>query len=189
MKNLIIFLVIAVLANSVNAAKVFSLYTDRRAVQEGDILTVLIVENAEANSKSSTKTNKTNSLGLKAQPIGFKGHDLFSNGLSEGGQLGVEYDGSGATNRAGKLVAKISARIEQVLDNGNLIISGNKVVEINEEKEIINISGIVRPEDIEGNNTVYSYNIANAQITYSGKGSASSAQRMGPIARFLNWLF
>ncbi|MDR0303820.1 MAG: flagellar basal body L-ring protein FlgH [Chitinispirillales bacterium] len=189
MKNLFVFLIIAVLANSVNAARVYSLYTDRRAVQEGDILTVLIVENAEANAKSSTNTKKKNSLGASAQPIGIKGLNVFPNGISEGGSLSADYDGSGATARTGKFVAKVSARIEQVLDNGNLIISGNKVVEINEEKEIINISGIVRPEDIEGNNTIYSYNIANAQITYSGKGSASSGQRPGPLARLFNWLF
>jgi flagellar L-ring protein precursor FlgH len=180
---------IAVLANAVSAARVYSLYTDRKAVQQGDILTILIFENAEANSKSSTKTNKKNSFGVGTKSIGFKGHDLFPGGLSEGGEFGVDYDGSGATTRAGKLVAKVTARIDQVLDNGNLMISGNKTVEINEEKEIINITGIVRPEDIGSDNTIYSYNIANAQITYSGKGSASSAQRMGPIARFLNWLF
>jgi len=189
MKKLLVFLALAVLANGAGAAKIHSIYSDRKAMREGDILTVLIVENAEANAKSSTNTKKQNKLGASAQPIGIKGFDIFPNGISEGGSLSADYDGSGATARAGKLVAKISARIDQVLDNGNLMISGNKVVEINDEKEIINISGIVRPEDIEGGNNIYSYNIANAQITYSGKGSASSAQRPGPIARFLNWLF
>jgi flagellar L-ring protein precursor FlgH len=76
-----------------------------------------------------------------------------------------------------------------VLDNGNLVIDGSKVVEINEEKEIIKISGIVRPQDIESNNIIYSYNVANAQITYSGKGAASTGQRPGLLARILNWIF
>ena len=189
MKNLFVVLLIAVWANSVSATRIHSIYSDKKAVREGDILTVLIVENAEANSKSTTNTKKKNSFGATASPIGFRGNDIFPNGISESFGIGFDYDGSGSTARAGKLVAKISARIDHVLDNGNLMISGNKVVEINEEKEIINISGIVRPADIEGNNTIYSYNIANAQITYSGKGSASSASRPGPLARFFNWLF
>jgi flagellar L-ring protein precursor FlgH len=189
MKKLFVFFMITVFANGAVAAKIHSIYSDRKAMREGDILTVLIVENSEANSKSSTNTKKNNSLGATAKPIGIRGFDIFPNGISEGGELTTTYEGNGATTRAGKFVAKVSARIDQVLDNGNLIISGNKVVEINEEKEIINISGVVRPEDIESGNTIYSYNIANAQITYSGKGSASSAQRPGPIARLLNWLF
>jgi flagellar L-ring protein precursor FlgH len=168
---------------------VYSLYTDRKAVQQGDILTILIVENAEANSKSSTKTGKTNNMKLKVNPLRTRWGNPLGQGIDVAGGFGHDYEGQGATNRAGKLVAKITARIDEVMDNGNLMISGNKVVEINEEKEIINISGIVRPEDIASDNTVYSYNVANAQITYSGKGSASSAQRMGPLARFFNWLF
>ena len=74
-------------------------------------------------------------------------------------------------------------------DNGNLVIDGSKVVEINEEKEIIKITGIVRPEDIGTNNTIYSYKISDANITYSGKGVADRGRRPGIFARIFNVLF
>jgi len=189
MNKLFAFVFVAILATGVSAARVNSLFTDRKAVKQGDILTVLIVENAEANSKSSTNTKKNNRMKLGVNPIRTRFGNPLPGGLGMSGEVGHEYDGQGSTNRAGKFVATISARVEQVMDNGNLMISGNKIVEINEEKEIINITGIVRPEDIERNNTILSSNIANAKITYSGKGSTSSAQRQGPIARFFNWLF
>jgi len=189
MKNLCALIIIAVLATGVSAARVNSLFSDRVAVRQGDILTVVIVENAEANARSSTNTRKSNSMRMGVSPLRTRWGNPLGQGIGVDGRVGHEFDGQGSTNRAGRFVATISARVDQVLDNGNLMISGNRVVEINEEKEIINISGIVRPQDIERNNTVLSSNIANAQITYSGTGSASSAQRQGPIARFFNWLF
>ncbi|MFW6255147.1 MAG: flagellar basal body L-ring protein FlgH, partial [Chitinivibrionales bacterium] len=89
----------------------------------------------------------------------------------------------------GNLAARVSARVTQVLDNGNLMIEGSKVVEINNEKEIIKVSGVVRPEDIGSNNIVYSYNVADAQINYSGKGTVHEGSRPGLLSRFLNWIF
>ena len=170
-----------------NATNVFSLYTDHRAMQKDDILTVLIVENAKAGSQSSTNTKKRNSFGVD----NIKGSGLlrFVPAFGVNGETDVGYDGKGGTSREGNLVAKISARVVEVLDNGNLVINGNKIVEINNEKEIIKISGVVRPQDIESNNTIYSSSISDAQITYSGKGVASTGRRPGFFARFFNWLF
>ena len=113
----------------------------------------------------------------------------FLPSLGASGSSKVDFSGQGATTRQGSLAAEISARVTKVLDNGNLVIDGSKVVEINEEKEIIKVNGIVRPQDIEGNNIIYSYNIADAQITYSGKGTSTTGQRPGIIARFINWIF
>lgn len=169
------------------AGEVYSLYTDHRAMKVDDLLTVLIVENAKAGSKSSTNTSKKNSFGV--DNVGGTGAlDIIPSFGASGGTK-VDYDGEGGTSRKGELVAKISARVVKVLDNGNLVIIGNKTVEINEEKEIIKISGVVRPEDIEANNVVYSHSVADAQITYSGKGVANKGRRPGFFARFFNWLF
>jgi flagellar L-ring protein precursor FlgH len=101
----------------------------------------------------------------------------------------IGYDGKGNTSREGKLEATISARVMKVLDNGNLVIEGSKTVEVNEEKGIIKISGVIRPLDIQQNNVVYSSSIADAQITYSGKGVGTTAQRPGILARIINWIF
>lgn len=175
------------ITNAVCASQVCNLYSDHRAMRVDDILTILIVESAKAGSESQTNTSKQNSTELKSNggsgTLGF----LPSFGFSGGNKVG--FDGKGGTSREGSLVATISARVIKVLDNGNLVIEGNKVVEINEEKEIIKITGMVRPQDIQKNNIIYSSSISDAQITYTGKGAANTGRRPGVIARFLNFIF
>ena len=170
-----------------DASSIHSLFSDHRAMRVDDILTVLIVESAKAGSESKTNTNKENSFGVEMG--GGSGSLGFLPSFGAGGGSSAKYDGRGGTSRQGNLVATVSARITKVLDNGNLIIEGSKVVEINEEREIIKVSGIVRPRDIQNNNVVYSSSIADAHITYSGKGVASTGRRPGLVARFINWLF
>lgn len=172
---------------AIQAARIANLYTDNKAVLEGDLLTVLIVENAKAGTNSQTKSDTKNSMGIK-NSAGTGSLGMIP-AFGAGGEMGSAFQGSGDTRREGNLVAKLSVRIDKVYDNGNLLISGDKIVEINDEKEIIRLTGIVRPQDIEAGNTVYSFNIANAEITYSGNGTNASASRPGPIARFFNWLF
>jgi len=169
------------------AAPVHNLFGDRKALGTDDILTVIISESATAGSKSGTNTSKQNDMSLQ----GSAGSGLlkFLPSFAASGGNKVDYTGQAGTSREGSLDAKISARVVKVLDNGNLLIDGSKVVEINDEKEIIKVSGIVRPQDIEANNIVYSYNIADAQITYSGKGVVHNGERPGLFVRFLNWLF
>ncbi|MBD3392448.1 MAG: hypothetical protein GF418_10240 [Chitinivibrionales bacterium] len=170
-----------------HAADVYSLYTDHRAMKADDILTVLVIEEAKAGSQSGTNTSKEHNVGVE----GVRGTGLLgfipAFGASGGTKLG--YDGNAGTNREGSLVAKVSARITSVLENGNLVVEGSKVVEINEEKEILKIKGVVRPEDIEADNTVYSFNVADAEITYSGKGTVHNGHRPGLLSKFLNWVF
>ena len=180
-----IFVVSSSYAN--NSGPVTNLYSAHRAMKVDDILTVYVVEEAKAGSESGTKTDKKNNLGAGVE----RGTGLLSfiPSMGASGSVSTGYDGKGSTAREGSLAAKISARVVQVLDNGNLVIDGSKVVEINQENEIIKVSGIVRPQDIEGNNIIYSCNIADAKITYSGKGVVNTAQRPGLLARLLNFIF
>jgi flagellar L-ring protein precursor FlgH len=170
-----------------NAASVPNIYSDQRALRVDDILTIEINESATAADQSQTNTDKQNSYNLQAGGGSGLLKILPNFGASSSNQ--VAYTGAGSTSRQGSLTATISARVVKVLDNGNLQIEGSKLVEINEEKETIKISGIVRPQDILQNNIVPSCNIADAQITYSGKGVATTGQRPGFIARAFNWLF
>lgn len=171
----------------VNAGSMYSLYNDRKALSTDDILTVVITENANASSQSGTNTSKQHDLSVSGGGGSGLLHFIPSFGATGSNQ--VDYTGKAATSREGSLTAEISARVTKVLDNGNLVIEGSKVVEINDEKQIIKVSGIVRPQDIEANNLIYSYNIADAQITYSGKGTVHNGERPGLIARFFNWIF
>lgn len=184
-RMLLILLLVSVY--DINAAPINNLYSDHRAVRMDDILTVMIVESAKAGSESNTNTSKENSMGVST--AGGSGALKFIPSLGVNGSNKVGYDGKGGTSRKGNLVATLSARVVKVLDNGNLIIEGSKVVEINEEKEIIKLTGEVRPADIQTNNIIYSSNIADAQITYTGKGVANTGQRPGLLARFINWAF
>ncbi len=180
-------LITSVLSGLTAGEKIYSLYTDHRAMRVDDILTVIIIESAKAGSKSGTNTSKEHGYGVNG--IGGSGALDFLPSFGVSGGLSHEYDGNAGTSREGSLNARVSARVIEVLDNGNLVVEGSKVVEINDEKEIIKISGIVRPQDIESSNIVYSYNVADAQITYSGKGTVHTGSRPGILSRILNFIF
>ena len=186
-KTIAVNLLLILFVMTVSSAPIYNLYNAHRAMRVDDILTVVIVESANGGSQSGTNTQKENDLSVS----GANGSGLlkFLPSFGASGSSKVDFLGQGATTRQGSLAAEISARVVKVLDNGNLVIDGSKVLEINEEKEIIKINGVMRPQDIEGNNIIYSYNIADAQITYSGKGTSNTGQRPGFIARFLNWIF
>lgn len=165
----------------------YSLYTDKKGKRAGDVVTVLVIEAAKAGSDTRTETDKKNDIN-----IGHKdGSGLLKwvPGLGVSGSTDISYDGKGATARNGELTATVTARITQVLDNGNLLIEGSKLVTINNEEEILEVSGTIRADDINPDNTVFSYKIAEAVIRYSGNGVTSDAEKPGVIARFFNWLF
>lgn len=185
--GIIAFATIVAVFTSGYSAQMVNLFSDHRAVGVDDVLTILIVESAKAGSESGTTTSKENSLGLDV--AGGSGALRRIPGFGVSGSNKVAYDGQGGTSREGSLTATISARVTRVLDNGNLIIEGSKVVEINDEKEIIKITGLVRPEDVGKDNVIYSSNVADAEITYAGKGVSNTARRPGFLARFLNWVF
>ena len=169
------------------SAEVPNLYSDQRAIKVDDIVTIVIQESAKAGTNSSTNTDKEHSFSLQSQ--GGTGAMKFLPQFGGGGGTKLTYDGKGTTSREGSLEANISARVIKVMDNGNLLLEGSKVVEVNDEKGIIKISGTIRPRDIMKNNVVYSSSIADAQIMYSGKGVINTAHRPGILARALNWIF
>jgi len=152
-------------------------------MQVDDILTIIIVESAKAGSESKTNTSKASDVEFNA------GSSKLIPPMAFGASNSSKFDGKGATSRSGSLSATVTARVIKVLDGGNLVIEGSKTVEINQEKEIIKISGIVRPQDIQKNNIVYSTSIADAEITYAGKGTVNTAARPGFFTRVANWLF
>lgn len=164
-----------------------SLFTDHRARQAGDIVTILIVEYSSAQSEANSKSSKTSDHGFSStggakslayMPLyGLKGQ--FKNG----------FDNGAATSRKGSLTGKITATITKVTENGNLVISGLREVTVNGEKEKIQISGTVRPEDVTSDNTVYSYNVADAKILYQGKGLVDKGQKPGLLDKLLGWIF
>jgi flagellar L-ring protein FlgH len=175
------------LAETLFASNMLSLYSVKKGRKVGDIVTVFIVENAAAKNDASTRTDKAQNIKLGSS----RGTGIMDviPGLGLTGGSDFKFDGRGQTTRAGSLKATITARIVEVFDNGNVLIEGSKQVTLNEELEIIELSGIVRPEDIGSDNTVMSFNIADAVISYTGQGPGANAQRPSIFARILNWIF
>ncbi|GIV16664.1 MAG: flagellar L-ring protein [Armatimonadota bacterium] len=161
-----------------------SLYADRKAIKEGDVLTVLIYESTTASSRADTKTSKSDSASTKP------GVGPLLSMLPEWSLSGkTNSQASGSTTRSGTLVGKISVVVREVLPNGNLKVEGTRTVGVNGEKEKIVLTGIVRPEDVSAENTVASTAIAQAEIHYEGKGPVGSKQREGLLTKLLKWLF
>jgi len=165
-----------------------NLYTDKKGKKVGDVVTVLVLEAAKAGSDTRTDTEKKNNLSVGQE----KGSGKIFSWLPSFGMntsTDMSYNGKGATARNGELKATVTARITEVLDNGNLLIEGSKLVAINSEEEILEVSGTIRADDINPDNTVYSYKIAEAVIRYSGSGVNSDAEKPGILTRFFNWIF
>jgi flagellar L-ring protein FlgH len=181
---------LALLAFSMGMAdtRTFSLYGDKKAKKIDDVITVLVLEDAQALNKTKTGTTNTTNVDLQTS-AGNQGLMRFLPNWGFSGKNNVDFKGDGETSRQGQLKAKVTARVVEVHDNGNLLIQGSKMVEINDEKETIHVSGIIRPEDIGADNTILSYNIADAKITYTGDGVNNEAQRPGIFTRFFTWLF
>jgi flagellar L-ring protein FlgH len=181
-------LMVLVLQGSLWAAQSpYSLYTDRKGKQVGDLVTILIYEAAKAQNDTRTETDEQSSAGVEGQAG--SGWLSWIPGLGAKFGSDAEYNGKGRTSRNGELRATVSARIVKVLDNGNLLIEGVKLVTVNEEEEILEVSGMIRPEDINPDNTILSSKLAEAVIRYSGSGDISNAQKQGVVTRFFHWLF
>ena len=163
-----------------------SLVSDQRALQVGDLVTVQILENAQAQSNAQTDTQKNANVS-GAAGLGSWGPNSFPiQGYGAGAQ--ENSSGGGSSSRSGKLTATISARVVSVLANGNLYIEGRRTVQVNEEQENILLKGIIRPRDVGPSNTVPSSAISDAQIRYEGHGPLSEKAKVGVFTRILDWL-
>jgi flagellar L-ring protein precursor FlgH len=166
------------------------LFEDLKAGRVGDILTVQLVEQTAASTNSSTTTSRSSSASIVNPTI--LGRQITADGIGLfDGNLGgeSEFDGAGASNQSNSLQGDITVTVVERYPNGNLKIRGEKWVTLNQGKEFIQLSGIIRPYDINPNNSVLSTRIADAQISYSGKGVLAAANRMGLFSRFFNSMF
>lgn len=167
-----------------NAA--FSLFSDNKANQRGDAVTIIVIESSQASNNAETTAGRNSQLGLN-----------FSGSMDQTKLPSVDADlstansfsGSGSTKATGVVRTKISATVDSVLANGNMLIKGNRKIVINGEEQMINIKGIVRPSDIAADNTVLSYNISDAEITFEGSGLIDDSQKPGWLTKFLHWIF
>lgn len=163
-----------------------SLFADQKATRIGDAVTVLVVEVSSATNDASTSAERSSNISFSA--TGNAGEHAMPD-LSLGVGSGNSFKGEGATSSSGSVRARISARVDSVLGNGDMVIAGKRTIIINGEEQVITISGIVRQSDVQADNSVYSYNISDARIAIEGSGIVARAQGPGWITKLLHWLF
>jgi flagellar L-ring protein precursor FlgH len=169
------------------------LFVDRKAHLANDVVTIRITESASASGEATTATDRNSSVAGSLDALfGFE-RTLKRNGVNPAAvveaKLKNAFDGSGTTSRKNSLSATITAVVREVFPNGNLYIEGAKEVIINNERQYILISGVIRPEDIGPDNSIPSSLIADAHVEYSGRGALADKQRPGWLGRILDFVW
>ena len=181
------------------------LFVDPKARKVGDIITIKIEESSKATNKADTKTGRSSSMQAGIDKL-FGIEDWWDNDIiadvggdwpkispfgatSVQGSMGSQFDGSGTTTRSGDLNAYLTARVTEVLPNGNLRIVGSRELLVNNENQLIILSGVIRLRDISPENVILSTYISDAKIAYSGSGILDDRQRPGWFANLLNTIW
>ena len=158
-----------------------SLGTDRKAARIGDVLTIQVVETSSASSAADTSTGRKSSIDAEFR--------LSRRPTTAGGLEGdSDFEGSGMTQRSGRLLAQMSVSVVDLAPNGDLYVRGDQLLTVNDEQQKIHVKGRVRPQDISPGNVVLSTRLAEAEIIYMGEGELAGRQRPAWWNRFLNWL-
>lgn len=165
------------------------LFSDRKAMNINDIVTVLINEKATSSSSSNKKLDKTQSSKFSpasaqfggTSEAGQKGVNRFNNTLGFGlnTESSSNFAGGGTASRSENFTTTVSARVVKIMQNGNYFIEGRREIMIEDEKQIVQISGVIRPYDITQNNTILSSNISDAKIMYKTEGDISRHSKQG----------
>jgi len=164
------------------------MFADKRAMNVGDIVTIMVQENSSANKNNSTTSERQSSLSAAITSF------LYSPGasglLTKGGQLPAmaynsdqKHAGNGTIKDSESIVAEIAVRVIDVLPNGNLVLEGKRDTSFSGEHQTIILRGVVRSEDVAKDNTVLSFNVADATIQIVGKGTVSDSQNKGWFTR------
>ena len=167
-----------------------NLFSDKKAMKVNDVVTVVITEEVKSSStgKAQTSESVSSSAGMLNMAIGAINHiaNLGAKPLTDPLTATRNFQGQGSNTREEKFTATITARIIKILANGNYFIAGKREVLINGEKQIIKVSGVVRPSDIDATNTIDSKYISEAKIEYTTEGEISRATKKNWLAKFLD---
>jgi flagellar L-ring protein FlgH len=161
-----------------------SLLADTRARAVGDIITIVVQENNEATKQNNTQTSRASGISAAISSFLFgAGQDRF---LTRGGRYPAmemnsenTFNGGGSINNSERLNARIASRVVEVQPNGNLVLEGRRQTFVSGDQQEAILRGVVRQEDIRPNNTVFSFNVADATIKFVTKGTVSDQQRKG----------
>jgi flagellar L-ring protein precursor FlgH len=164
-----------------------TLWNNVTARNIGDTLTIRLAESTEAEKSATTTASKSSKATLTGPTIA--GAPVTVNGIPvlEGGMdNSQDFAGNGAATQSNKLDGFLTVTVYKRLSNGNLLVRGQKLVTINSGREFVRLQGIVRPSDIAPDNSVLSWRVADAYISYGGQGTVANASKPGWLFRFFN---
>lgn len=162
-----------------------TLFSDVAAHRVGDLLTIVLDERTQASKSASTEAAKDSSFDSGSPTL--LGRTITRNGteiLNNAWQTQQDFQGEGSSSQSNSLDGSITVTVAQVFPNGNLLVRGEKWLTLNQGEEYVQITGIVRPTDVAPDNSVPSFKVADARITYSGNGTVANASRPGLLTRF-----
>jgi len=165
-----------------------ALFGDRKAHFIGDILTITLSEKTVSTKSSKVNVKKDNTTVFNSGAGTLLGTNPSMKGLNFGTNIAQnrQFGGDAGADQSNSLQGNITVTVAEILPNGNLIVRGEKWMTLNSGDEFIRISGIVRPDDVAPDNTIASTRLANAKISYSGKGTLADSQSMGWLSKFFN---
>ncbi|WP_158125331.1 flagellar basal body L-ring protein FlgH [Vibrio fluvialis] len=169
-----------------NLSRANSLYDDSKPRGIGDIITVTLNESTKAAKSADADLKKKNDASMDPLSVGGKELNVGEYNFSYALKNDNKFSGSAQANQSNSLSGSITVEVIEILANGNLLIRGEKWLSLNTGDEYIRLSGTIRPDDIDFDNTIASNRISNARIQYSGTGTNQDMQEPGFLARFFN---
>ncbi len=160
----------------------YNFYGDTTALNVGDVLTITLAESTRASKNAETSITKDTEISLPEPTILGKSNFGINTALNQE----RDFEGSAEADQSNSLAGNITVTVTEVLPNGVLRIRGEKWLSLTNGDEYIRLTGLVRPQDIQPDNTVASNRIADARIAYGGTGDFDQANQMGWVARFFN---
>jgi flagellar L-ring protein precursor FlgH len=157
-----------------------------RAAMVGDVLTVVLTERTQASKSTGAKTDRSGDIGLTPPTTGPLSHLIKPTDIAASGTQ--SFDGKGEASQSNQLNGEITVTIVKVFPNGTMLVRGEKQLTLNRGDEYIRITGLIRQADIAADNRIPSTRVADARITYSGKGEIARSSRQGWLQRFFSML-
>lgn len=178
-----------------STSRLSSPFSDLRARQEGDLVTVLIDEESLAQREASTALKRDTAEDARLRAF-FGALAALTAAVPQvatdpaiDAKSSSSFDGKGETSRSEALKAVIPCTVRKVFANGNMLVEGHRAVLVNQDEQHLLISGVVRPEDIDSDNTVPSTRMVDAHIEFSGLGNVAERQRQGWLGQWLPWFW
>jgi flagellar L-ring protein FlgH len=173
-----------------------TLYSDQVARRAGDLITILVKETTSVSERHKTENKRENTIDARINLVPGSDQIPAEVGSSSIGRLpGLaaasekDFKGEGKIEAQGEVKAVITGRVIDVLDNGNLLVEGRRVVRVNKDTKTILITGIIRTADIQANNTVMSEKLHNFQVSIEGEGPLTRSGREGWLGEILDILW